>query len=61
MREHGEWYHLRCLRPTLTNGVHAEPAAVLCVVCRRGIASTAEMALTDGTPKHVSCQARAAA
>lgn len=33
-----------------------EPPAVLCAVCREGIGTVAELAVTDAGPMHVRCR-----
>jgi hypothetical protein len=38
------------------SGLRAEPPAVLCEICRTGIGSIAELAMTDSGPTHVRCR-----
>ena len=56
VRQHGEWCHVRCLRPGGADRARGETAAVLCPVCGEGIASVADLDLAAGAPVHRSCQ-----
>jgi hypothetical protein len=56
LSNHGEWYHVRCDRIVPSHVSSDEPPAVLCVVCRTGIRSSAELALLDPGPMHVLCR-----
>jgi hypothetical protein len=57
LREHGEANHVGCVpNRTSSDGPRAEPAAVLCVMCLRGISSTAELDLSGSVPRHVRCR-----
>jgi hypothetical protein len=38
------------------SGLRDEPPAVLCVICRTGIGSVAELAMTASGPAHVHCR-----
>jgi len=40
----------------LASGSREEPPAVLCVICQTGIASVAELAVTDWGPAHGHCR-----
>jgi hypothetical protein len=56
VRDHGESYHASCIPRPARIGLRDEPAAVRCSICRAGIATIAEMAITDSGPTHVGCR-----
>jgi hypothetical protein len=56
LRDHGDCYHARCNDIAKSDGFAAEAPAVLCVICRTGIASTRELGMTASGVIHVRCR-----